>query len=84
MSNESNPDPTFLNEPWTADESGFEHMWRNVLAETLLELLETDGTVTRDTLKAELINRVADENRQRIERATYRGALKALDGNPPS
>lgn len=65
-------------------EQGAETVWRNVLADTVLELFERDGTVSRTSLKDEVIERISDDSRNRIERATYKGALKALDGNPPS
>ena len=65
------------------DEMG-ELVWRNVMAETVLELLERENSVTKDSLRKAFESRIVDDNLTRIQRATYQGALKALDGNPPS
>ena len=72
-------------ESWLADmDEVAETMWRNELTDTVLELLERDGSVTRETLRDEVVTRIADDSRSRLQRATYQGALKALDGKPPS
>lgn len=63
-------------------EEGMTVLWRNAIADTVLELLESDGTVTKKSLRDEIVARIADESRSRIEKATFRGALKALDGQP--
>ena len=64
-------------------EQGSEKMWRNVMADAVLVLFETDGVVTREALKVALEKSEADQSQTIYRRATFRGALNALDGRPP-
>ena len=64
-------------------ETGAAAMWRTAIADTVLVLLETDGEVTRDTLRRAIEAQADSETASRIQRATCRGALNALDGRPP-
>ncbi len=64
-------------------EEGAEMMWRNVLADTVLEILAASGQVTRDNLRGALEAKADAPGCSGIERATLRGALNALDGRPP-
>ncbi len=78
------PQPNAANQ-WLIDfEEVIETMWLNAIADTVLEMFERDGNVTKETLRDEIVRHISDDNRSRLERATYHGALKAIDGNPPS
>lgn len=65
-------------------EEGAELMWRNALADIVIQMLERDGSVTRDSIKDELMHRIADNNTDRLTKATMQGALKGLDGRMPA
>ena len=58
-------------------------MWRHAIAETVLILLEEDGEITRDSLRRAIAARADHEGTNRLLRASYRGALNALEGRPP-
>lgn len=64
-------------------EQGAEMMWRNAIADTVLEILEAKGKVTRGRLRAALEAKSDAKGCTNLERATLRGALNALDGRPP-
>jgi len=68
----------------TEAEKGATTVWRNALADAVMRLLETDGAVTRDTLRRTLEAERDAEGTGRLYRATLQGALNALDGRPPS
>ena len=77
-------DPESLAErAYRAAEEGAELMWRNVFADTVVALLNRDETVTRDSIRAELVARIASDATSRLDKAAMQGALKGLDGRMP-
>ncbi len=68
----------------TEAEQGAMTVWRNALAEAVMRLLETDGTVTRENLRRALEAERDASGHNRLYQATLQGALNALDGRPPS
>lgn len=66
------------------EEEGAELMWRNILADIVVEMLASGGTVTRDNLEAVLQSRIRADETDRLTRAAMQGALKGLDGRMPS
>ncbi len=63
---------------------GAETMWRNAIADTVIGMLERGQEVTRDSLRSALETQVVSDNTPTLYRSTLIGAVKALDGNPPS
>ena len=66
-----------------ADE-GAELMWRNVFADIVIEMLNEDETLTRDSIRDKLIARIASDGIGRFDKASLQGALKGLDGKMPA
>lgn len=64
-------------------EEGAEAMWRNIFADTVIEMLNRDEIVTRDSLRERLVGLIADDTTSRLDRASLQGALKGLDGKMP-
>lgn len=64
-------------------EKGASAMWRTALADTVMTLLNRDGTLDRDSLRAELEARRDAANEARYERSIIQGAINAVDGRAP-
>ena len=79
----SEDNETFAERALREMDEASETMWRNAIADTVLEMLERGVEVTKESLKAEIAARSIDDGKTRIDRAVHIGALKALDGNPP-
>lgn len=76
--------PDLVRKARMIETEGAETLWRNVIADTVMDLFESDGSVTKQSLRDELVKTMPDASTNRLLRAAYQGALKALDGNPPS
>jgi len=80
MNDETEREPAQPREMW---EEGAEAMWRNIFADTVIEMLNRDESVTRDSLRERLIAMIADDATDRLTKASLQGALKGLDGKMP-
>jgi len=65
-------------------EQGAELMWRNILADTVVDMLNRDEHLTREALRDRLIAMLAEDERNRFDKASIQGALKGLDGRMPA
>lgn len=65
-------------------EQGAELMWRNILADTVVDMLNRDEHLTREALRDRLIAMLAEDERSRFDKASIQGALKGLDGRMPA
>lgn len=65
-------------------EQGAELMWRNILADTVVDMLNRDEHLTREALRDRLITMLAEDERSRFDKASIQGALKGLDGRMPT
>ena len=61
---------------------GSADMWRNVIADTTLALLEMGEVITRDSLRAAVEIQIST-NDNKFERARLLGALNVLNGRQP-
>lgn len=63
---------------------GAEVMWRNELADIVIDMLARGDTVTRETLEGVIMTQLSAEETPRLKRATLIGTLRALNGEPPA
>lgn len=63
---------------------GAESMWRNELADLVMDMLARGDVVTRQTLEGVIVTQINAEDTPRLKRATLIGTLRALNGNPPA
>lgn len=65
-----------------AIEQGGRDMWREIVADTVLMLLNRDEPVTRDGLRGHIETQITQED-NKFARAKMIGALNVLNGRQP-
>ncbi len=67
-----------IKEHWDELEEVASEMWQDEFADTVLQMLAEDRTVTAETLRDEFETRMIAEGADRLTRSKYRGCLKQL------